>query len=106
MTIHQLHTKYIIETKKHPINADSEDGSFADDYVIWLQDLVLNNDVLDIVSNTMINTRCTKCNHVFELKYSDDCSQLDTLKIGVGRDSDIYHVEVECPKCENNETVY
>jgi ribosomal protein S27E len=61
---------------------------------------------IDLVSNTMLNTKCNKCNHVFELKYSDDSSQLDTLQIGVGRDADVYNVDVECPKCGNNETVY
>ncbi len=62
--------------------------------------------VLDLVSNSMLNTKCTKCNHGFELTYTDHHSPHDTLKIGVGRDADVYHVEVECPKCENNETVY
>jgi hypothetical protein len=31
-----------------------------------------NNDVLDLVSNAMLNIKCDKCNHVFELKYSDN----------------------------------
>ena len=61
---------------------------------------------VDLVSNTILNTKCTKCNHVFELKYSNGHELHDTLKIGVDRDADVYEVEVECPNCDNIETVY
>lgn len=49
MTIPELHSKYMNETCKHPINENSKEGAYSDEYVAWLQNLVVNNEVLDLV---------------------------------------------------------
>lgn len=51
MTISELHSKYIRETKKHPINENSKEGAYSDDYVSWLQNLAVN---IDLVSKCFI----------------------------------------------------
>ena len=57
MTIPELHLKYINETFKHPINENSKEGAYSDDYVSWLQNLVVNNEVLDLVSHCDNDTK-------------------------------------------------
>ena len=94
-----VHEHPILGKKHHEVIEMMEDFSNH-------QTKLKNNEVLDLVSNTMLKTKCTKCSHVFQLKFSDRNNPHDTLKIGVGRDADVYEVEVECPKCDNIETVY
>jgi len=55
MNVAELHSKYIRETKKHPINENSKEGSYSDEYVNWLQNIVVNNNDLHLVM-----WRCTK----------------------------------------------
>jgi len=58
MTVAELTSRYMSETKKHPIDENSKDGAYSDDYVTWLQYLVVNNEVLDLVSSKLIDDRC------------------------------------------------
>ena len=57
MNVAELHSKYMRETKKHPINENSKEGSYSDEYVNWLQNIVVNNNDLHLVS---------ECNHEYK----------------------------------------
>ena len=72
MNIQELHSKYIKETNKHPINENSKDGAYSDEYVSWLQNIVVNNNDLHLVSDCECREEdqveedgelyCSKCN--------------------------------------------
>jgi hypothetical protein len=53
MNVVELHSKYMRETKKHPINENSKEGAYSDEYVNWLQNIVVNNNDLHLVSNLL-----------------------------------------------------